>query len=898
MDTLNLLLIAITFIVVSFSIFSIIKSKKNKETINVLSPSINEFITELELLSKNYLANSQLIYLKEKYHPLYEQILTLPRNIIKKQHDFSYFLTFYKDFDQKVENSNIHFINHELKEAALFFQNIDGKSLDRQQQEAVVVDEDNTLVLAGAGSGKTLTISAKVKYLTERLGIHPDEILLISFTSKSASEMTERIQGKLNIPVEAKTFHKLGLQIITSSNKSRPDIQNELSKVINKYFKEHVLTNLTLMSDIIHFYGFYLSVPKDLEEFNTLGEYIDDQATVNLETLRSKLTYQQSELSRERKTLKLEEVKSLEEVLIANFLYLNGVEYEYEKLYPIASDKYRKRYRPDFYLPNYNIYLEHFGITADETAPWLSPIEERKYIEDMNWKRSWHKINETKLIESYSYYNKNGELLDKIRILLLENGVVLKPINLTEAYKNLFIKRNEERQFKEFKGLISTFITLFKSNGYDDSDFIKMKEKVQVMNNPFHRERTRLFLTMVQPIYNNYQHFLINHHSIDFNDMINNAINIVNNSEDQLFGYKYIIIDEYQDISTNRFRLIKAIKDMTNAKVMCVGDDWQSIFRFAGSDLELFLNFEKYFGFSKLLRIEKTYRNSQQLIDIAGRFVMENDKQFSKKLTSFRSLDNPIRIYGYDKNAEKAFSFAVDEIVNKMGEETTIMVIGRNRLDIKFLLSESKEFHYAETSNEIFSANKNHSNLQFLYTTVHSSKGLEADNVILINLTNHLVGFPNKISDDPLLSLVLNDTDQFEYAEERRLFYVALTRTKNTVYLITPQEQMSIFVEELIKKHKIEFNLVTGETSLRENPRCPVCKEGKMVVRESNFDNKRFLGCSNYPKCSQVFKDLSILTNPVVCTTCNGFMTIRKGPKGEFYGCTNFPVCRNSFDNV
>ena len=891
--------ILLVFLILSIAIFFLWKkSIADKKLHDSLSSIPLKFETDLSDLTTQYIANSDIKKIRKEYQTSFNNISALPSPFLKKFTDLKRFIASYSSLEKWAEQKNELFIEAEEREMKVFFQNIDGKALDQQQQKAVIVNEDNTLVLAGAGSGKTLTISAKVKYLVERLGVHPDDILLISFTAKSATEMTERIATKLNIPVKAKTFHQLGLQIITDAQKGRPEIENDLPKAINDYFKQTILKNPQLMGNVIHFYSSYLSIPKDLEGFNNLGEFHDDQSTMNLETLRSKLAQQESELHQQRITLKLERVKSLEEVMIANFLFLNGIDYQYEKLYPFEGDKYRKRYRPDFYLPQFDIYLEHFGITENERAPWLSEIEERKYIEDMKWKHSWHLANGTKLLETYSYFNKNGLLLEKLRTLLLQQNIPLRPVDLSEVYRKLLINRKEERQFKELKSLIATFITLFKSNGFEEDDFLKMRQKFSGITNPFLLERTKLFLSIVSPIYRAYQQQLMTHHSIDFSDMINQASTIVETSDTVIGNYKYIIIDEYQDISMGRYRLINAIKEKTQAKLLCVGDDWQSIFRFAGSDLNLFIEFEKYFGFTKLLKIEKTYRNSQTLIDFAGNFVMKNEKQLKKQLVSDQQKENPIQIFGYDVDAVKAFVKAIENIVFRYGRTTEIMVIGRNNMDLAYLIEkdEHQQFIYREDQDNKFLSYLKYPGVRFRFTTVHRSKGLEAENVILINLVNHLIGFPNKISDDPLLSLVLTDSDEFTYAEERRLFYVALTRTKNLVYLIAPQKETSIFVEELIKDHNILFNIVTGEKSLRENPQCPVCKKGHMTLRENKADGRRFLGCSNYPLCSTTFKEVSILTDPVLCSTCGGFMVKRNGSKGQFYGCRNYPLCRNSLN--
>lgn len=893
-------------IVIPLLVYGLFINKKRKVEFiaqqNVIIESllieVDEFHIEITELSRQYIDQRRTIQIKEDYEALYSKVETLTKELIASNPPIDSFKRIYSDIYNWKKEQNQNFLKAEAHAMKAFFADIDGKSLDEQQQNAVMTNEDNTLVLAGAGSGKTLTISAKVKYLVERLGVQPDEILLISFTKASAEEMTERVQNKLGIPITAVTFHKLGLEIITSLGKARPEIpDDELAKTINCYFSENVASNTKILRDVVHFYSMYLAVPKNLEEFNTLGEFQQDQSTNNLETLRSKIENSEAKLKQEHRTLKLERVRSLEEVIIANFLYLNGIRYEYESAYPYKTDKYRKAYRPDFYLPDYDIYIEHFGITHDYRTPWLSEIEEKKYVEGIHWKRKLHQDNKTALVETYSYLNKEGTLLKELKQRLEKQCVHFKAIDLQSVYEQLALQEKEEQQFKELKKLVGTFITLFKSNGFTERDFTRMEDVVSSVKLPFLQERTRLFLSIVKPIYSVYQENLKAQNAIDFNDMINNATQLVATLKPASFNYKYIIIDEFQDISMGRYRLVKAIKDLTKAKVMAVGDDWQSVYRFSGSDLDLFIHFEKYFGYTELLRIERTYRNSQQLINTAAKFVMSNSRQLKKNLISSKQLFKPVEIYGYATDVIGAFSKAVDDLVSKNGMKAEIMVVGRNNADFKYLFANDsqKQFNYTEKKGHSIKSKK-YPTVRFRLLTVHRSKGLEADNVIVINLRNHLIGFPNKIADDPLLSLVLTDADQYLYAEERRLFYVALTRTKNKTILIAPQYETSLFIEELVKKHAIPFNLVTNEESIRKNPKCTHCSTGHLILRTNAKDNSYFLGCTNYPSCAQTFKELDILKKPLKCMKCDGYMVKRKGPRGYFYGCSNYPFCDNSLN--
>ena len=271
--------------------------------------------------------------------------------------------------------------------------------------------------------------------------------------------------------------------------------------------------------------------------------------------------------------------------------------------------------------------------------------------------------------------------------------------------------------------------------------------------------------------------------------MINKATKVVN--KEGIYPYKYIIIDEYQDTSLNKCQLIKAIQNKTNAKLIAVGDDWQSIYQFAGSNLDIFLNFKKYFPHTKIIKLKKTYRNSQELLKVAKKFIMQNKKQINKKLHAIKRETKPIIICYYNQNIINTWPKIIKPLKNNT------LILGRNKNDI----------------NKIPYLNKN-----MEYMTVHKSKGLEADNVIVVNLENTITGFPCKVKNSEYLKYVTKSSDNYD--EERRLFYVALTRTKNKIILLVNKQNPSIFIDEILKQSKkyIKIIDITGEIMYNEIP--------------------------------------------------------------------------------
>lgn len=853
---------------------------------------VSSFDRSVYMLTGHFITASEEQAFIRKWNPAYKEIKSTR---ISRRHPLypkvQEFLQNYEHLHHSIELRNRSFMDQEVRRCDALLSSIDGKSLDAQQREVVVCNDERNLVLAGAGSGKTLTIAGKVKYLCQIQNVPPDDILLIAFTKKSAEEMTERIAGRLEIPVQATTFHKLGLDIITEAEGRRPDVVDNLADFVHGYFEENLIDDPVAARNLIEYFAYYINIPADMTKFDSLGAAYEYEKGADFETLRGKYERAKfvadtaSERGEEKRTLQNEQVKSMEEVSIANFLFLNGVKYEYERLYPFKSaDPLRKAYRPDFYLPDYDIYLEHFGINREGKLPWLSPIEEEKYLEGIQWKRDFHRQNGTTLLETYSYYSSEGVLLDKLSALLQQNGVKFKEPNFSEIFESVYATQGE-KYFSEFIRLCSTFITLFKSNGHKINALPMLQSRNPVHNTPFFRKRTELFKQIVLPILAAYEKHLTEQNAIDFSDMINLAADRID-AGFKVHPYKWVIIDEYQDISVARYKLVKAILDQTGAKLLCVGDDWQSIYRFAGSDINLFTSFEHYFGQASIMRLEQTYRNSQQLIDEAGAFVMKNPHQYQKHLRSAKSLDYPLTFMCYQDNPFAVLQRTINKIIQVAGAEGSILILGRTNSDFD-MVAQSGLFDVRK-SGKISYKESPQTPISFL--TVHRAKGLEADNVVLVNFQNSTLGFPNRISDDPILELVLTSEDEFLYAEERRLLYVALTRTKNRTFILVNEKRPSEFMREFQASDSV-FILSNTAKAATEEILCPRCKTGHLMIRKSESNSRFFVGCSNYPQCDFTVKDPSVMNNPKVCPRCGGFLLKRRGKYGEFIGCTNYPTC-------
>lgn len=878
--------------------------------------------------------------------------------------DEKFFEKFYnkpETFETDTKQANERYINQELKDNSDLFDDLGGKSLDSQQREAIVVDEDAVKIIAGAGSGKTFTIQGKVKYLTEKRDVDPSEILAISFSNASVDDLKERIAE----PIDIKTFHKVGKDILTQYNQySRPDT-SALKRIIKRYLTKKALKNEDISKKLIEFFSFYINVPPSDDDIKYEGDLLDWQEGVDFSTLKRRFK------NKQRETLNNEIVRSYEELYIANFLFIYGIKYTYEKIYSYPNKNFErefnkfkeflfsfneeipdelknditkdllnltdifeeyeiKDYLPDFYLDDYNIYIEHFGLNRNCENHLIGGKSSEEYVKEMEWKRKVHKKYGTTLIETFSYYQSENRLLTRLAEKLQAQGVEFNEIDYREVYR-ILLENKTIKEWEDFIVLLKTFIELFKGNNYDETKFKEFYDYVGGLKDSFSKDRTIAFLKIVEEIYNDYEAYLLKIKKIDFNDMINKASDcIVKNGLD--LPYKYIIVDEYQDTSFTRYNLLRNICDSIGAKIMVVGDDWQSIYSFSGCDVNIFTKFDNFFDVCETRYIEKTYRNSQQLIDASSNFVMKNPDQTRKELKSSKSLKYPIKLVNFDNDFDEILKFEliIKNIINQSTfKNKKILILGRNNKDIFNLLKNfNVENEYGKRKFEILGDEDKLRRNKFVkivyrespdvnieYRTVHQSKGLECDNVILINLKNWKAGFPNKMVDDPVLNFVKRNGDSFSYAEERRLFYVALTRTKNNVYLLAPYFKSSMFVQELktdanVELLNLEHNRLETLKNIEKNGeryviptklKCPVCKTG--VVLLESFWNKgklnRVLKCSHnmappFNRCNweggYYGSELEDLDDIEYCPSCDGILIkrYRHSDGHPFLGCTNF----------
>ena len=808
------------------------------------------------------------------------------------------------------------YIQTKKKAFKKYFENIESHPLTEDQIEACIIDEDNNLVLAGAGTGKTSTMVGRAGFLLESKQAAPKDILMLAFANKASQEMQDRMKERIDRDdVGISTFHKLGKEIISHVEGGQPGISEyaEDSESSSSIFKQDVSKwiNELLEKDnykdkVIRYFEDYLFVEKSPFDFKSQGEYY---------------SYVEAE---EIRTFKGEKVKGHGERIVANFLFKMGIEYEYEAKYKVnTKTKNYRQYKPDFYLPEHDIYIEHFGVNRNgDTAPY---IDRDAYIDGAKWKRQLHENNKTKLVETYFYEHIEGVLKDKLTERLKLHGVELNPIPNDAIIETL----REHEEITKFADLMASIIKRYKANWFDQD---KLNSKI---NSSPHKKHLNIALELMMPLMKRYEKALTDSDEIDFEDMIGKALEYVLDGSFKS-SWRYIMVDEFQDISDPRARLVKALKDKSNdCSLFCVGDDWQAIYRFTGSDINFTTGFSEYFGATQFTKLKKTFRFNNSIAEVSSQFVLKNPFQTKKSITTLTKVDNPaisILREGSKVLAEsdETLNALLRRLNKRPNEKDTPYVLGRYVQVDKILQAISRRERQASIlilgrygftlpgASEMTLHKEKHPTLELIKNTIHSSKGKEADYVIVLGLQSGKHGFPSEKITNPLLDALLPTPEDFEFAEERRLFYVAITRARRRTYLIADMATSSSFVNELIEdEYEVELDEfdISDEQRIIQTFHCAECETGVMQRRVNTKNQTTFYGCSHWSlckhtengclKCGSRMKHVSDKNGKhkvcndcdnwiPICASCGGDMVYRKGPYGYFWGCSRFSKNSNS----
>lgn len=671
--------------------------------------------------------------------------------------------------------------------------------LNDEQKTAIITDDKHNLVVAGAGSGKTEVLINRIAYLIERKPdkVLDEKILALAFQRDAAEEMKTRLKKRYGLDVKIKTFHALGLEILRKAGTrfnlyGGDNFDNETSKLINNIFSD-LIKNISFQKKVIHYMEQIGSLEelKSEEDFKTKEEFYQYMKDLRFTCLNGT------------------QVKSLGEQEILNFFFTHkinnetiNIEYESyaEWMNYIDEDGKKHTPTPDFFLPDFDIYLEHWSIDRNGNVP---PWYETDYIKNMELKKSCFKQQDKYSIVETTFgefaNNPHFEEIIKQRFLSALNKkypdkkFTIEPI----SYFDLIDKVWEDCSIttKTLPANISNFIVIAKTYNLSPSKIENRLKKENWSNLQY------AFADVAVNVYLEYEKHLRSKNNIDFADMINLAVDVLKEKKDIFFNaFDQILIDEFQDISTQRYRLIKVLMDKNpNCKLFCVGDDWQSIMGFAGANLDIFINFDKYFDHPARTDLAINYRSIKSIVDAGSQIIQHNrDLQLEKKVVATNQVEKPILVYSLlhqEDYKPKYYRQVAEHCIDKINYLT------KNGAKPKDIMVLTRIFNNP-IFNEIFLDYANEKRIS--YMSVHRSKGLQSKIVFILNVNEGLYGFPCQLEDPSIYEPAKETKVKDKEAEERRLFYVAVTRAKEDVYIYNQKCIESKFIREIGNCLKVE----------------------------------------------------------------------------------------------
>ncbi len=671
--------------------------------------------------------------------------------------------------------------------------------LNAPQREAVTSDRKRLLVLAGAGSGKTKTLLQKIIYLIEEKGVSPSEILAITFTKNAANEMIDRLiltadnNGEYEKVLNSKQYTK------EYKDRARFDYQRQYRWIegltvrtfhgfcygmlrnygVNEFDNQFKIIGDEKQKEDTDL-GKFTAPETAFEVFHKLLIELCENTDFLLKLKRYILDYfvHKIHLDKENRNDKYKDgkfytslngtrVRSKSEQFIADWLYRHSIRFEYEPLLNVKDFNFH----PDFYLPDANLYLEHISDKSFETRNKEEQFEKGNLL----------------LVKTFESMTQDSALFNHMLDKIIKN-------RLPAAYhKTVILTYKEEmngyhEQVKDFIVMIMRVTDMMKVENLNRKTIAAKAAK-----DP--HERVRDFYAICMPVMDKYIAYCVNKSFLDFNDMISRSITLLQNHEDIAHKfrnrYRYILVDEFQDVNNLQVELIKLLLTKTT-QLFCVGDDWQSIYGFRGSNVSYIIEFEKHFAPAKLIKLNLNYRSTQNIVGASNEVIKHNKFKVEKEIKASKQSEHKIVVYS-GNNEEENIRFCVDTVRELLDD-------GMGSEDILFLYRRSKMYmpYFFRFKNE---------NLRVQAKTIHAAKGLEAKIVFIIGLTDGYGGFPDIWLEDRIFQVVKKANHDLLLEEERRLFYVALTRAKEKLFLITEKGKESSFIKEIPQTYTVRSTL-------------------------------------------------------------------------------------------
>jgi len=696
--------------------------------------------------------------------------------------------------------------------------------LNNKQREAVVCEDKRILVLAGAGSGKTKTLIQKVLYLIAEKNVDPRHILAITFTKNAANEMMDRLiltadknnnyksiisDKKLSRKerdykrkeyikkypwlsnITVKTFHGLCNQILRRRGAKEFDTKYRIL-LDNRYDTEVEARQTTqeYPEEIIN--KIIVKLCEDSEYLLNLKRYILDYY---IDQFNLKIHKKSTNLYiKPYTTLKGDRVRSKAERDVADWLYRHRIRYVYEPT--IAPGQFEMQ--PDFFIEDANIFLE---VVSSKSYPLA---DKEKVMHEAG--KNYVKVQDSATHDTAEFNQIMDELIfSKVN----KNYLNISPLDVAEEFRGY-------EKYRRF--FVLDVLRMIDKIKVEDYNFEEIYQKAQEDDHA----RVRDFYKLSKPIWEQYHHYCVNHSYLDFNDLLIHTVSLLEKQENIRNAYqkrfKYVLVDEFQDVNTIQVKLLKLIINYEN-QLFCVGDDWQSIYGFRGSNVKYIVNFENFFDNPTLIKLNINYRSNDTIVEASNKVIAHNKYKIEKEIQSFNSSGKKIYLYCAEREADDGIETVIENVENllKNGfQKEDILILSRTRK------TEAFDRYFEELRKK-----------RIRVTTIHQSKGLEAKAVFIVGLTGGYLGFPDVRDTDRIFQIIRESDYDLALEEERRLFYVALTRAKDELFLVSEVGNESEFIAEIPGDFLDRTNFLILDLKKFEPILCIQCK--KRIQQEFSY---------------------------------------------------------------
>jgi DNA helicase IV len=686
--------------------------------------------------------------------------------------------------------------------------------LNEKQREAVVSEAKRVLVLAGAGSGKTKTLLQKIIYLIEEKGVSAKDIMAITFTKNAANEMLDRLiiaadkdgeyaavlQDKKKSAADknnarrvftrkfkwiegltVRTFHSFGYSLLRTFGVNEFDNKFRIISETKSKDEDEFARYLAPETVMEVFYKLLIQRCEDQQYLLALKRYVLDYIVDKIHVPAQK----SRQLQRDGKfytALNGTRVRSKSEQYIADYLFRHNIPFEYEASIHVKDFPFR----PDFYIPAANLYIEH---VSNKSYP-MQDKEQQFFQGGMMFAKTYERMAENSAVF-------NLELDKLIRGRLPANYSNSVSISFQEAFKGHL------DHVKEFVVMVQRITDMLKVESLSPAQIMEKAKQDQ-------HERIRDFYQLAIPLIDGYEQYCIDKSYLDFNDLISRTVSLLKNQSDiaqQLRArYPYVLVDEFQDVNNLQVDLIKLLLT-EQTQLFCVGDDWQSIYGFRGSNVDYIIEFERHFAPASIVKLNLNYRSTQNIVGASNEVIKNNKYKIEKDISASKISEHKIVVYaGAEEEENVAYCM---QRVRECTEE------GIPPEEILFLYRRSKMFapYFEGLKRE---------GLRAEYKTIHAAKGLEARVVFIVGLSDGHGGFPDIWLEDRIFQIVKKVDLSLLLEEERRLFYVAITRAKDKLFLITEKGRESSFLKEIPETYTVRTG-VPILSVVEEVRLCPKC---------------------------------------------------------------------------